>query len=241
MNIYIDESGSINNHSLGNKHFVIALVRVIDSDGLRKAYKRFVSSNHKRLQELDAGSIDEKTGKMRKTSGKMFINDKFAELKGAQFDREMKLKFLEFFSRKKYFELYIIKIENSKLTDGFCQNTARVFNYTLRLALAYFIRKGYLPKNEECCLQLDERNEKTETKYFLENYLNTELGLSGVMDNLFRVQYFDSVNNRFIQIADVFANIYYSNLKTEGAYHAELETLKKNGILKAVFEYPLDK
>ncbi|WP_405726530.1 DUF3800 domain-containing protein [Anaerotignum sp.] len=45
MNIYIDESGSINNHSPENKFFVIAMVHVKDKRGLEKAYKRFVSSN----------------------------------------------------------------------------------------------------------------------------------------------------------------------------------------------------
>ena len=239
MNIYIDESGSINNHSKNTPYFIIALVHVIDPVGLRKAYKRFVASNYERLQELDNGVIDIKTGVVRKPSGKMFINGKFAELKGAQFDKAMKQKFLEFFLKKHYFDLYIIKIKNDRLTDEFTSNTARVFNYTLRLALSYFINKGYLTKNEECFLQLDERNEKTETKYFLENYLNTELVLGGTTDKPFRVQYFDSVNNKFIQIADVFANLYYSNLITNGGYEQEIERLKEENILKFVFEYPM--
>ena len=169
----------------------------------------------------------------------MFINGKFAELKGAQFDKAMKQKFLEFFLKKHYFDLYIIKIKNDRLTDEFTSNTARVFNYTLRLALSYFINKGYLTKNEECFLQLDERNEKTETKYFLENYLNTELVLGGTTDKPFRVQYFDSVNNKFIQIADVFANLYYSNVITNGGYEQEIGRLKEEGVLKFVFEYPM--
>ena len=42
MIIYIDESGSINNHMSGNDYFIIALVRVLDKDGLKKSYKRFV-------------------------------------------------------------------------------------------------------------------------------------------------------------------------------------------------------
>lgn len=48
---------------------------------------------------------------------------------------------------------------------------------------------------------MDERNEKTETKFFLENYLNTELMLGGVTQGKFNVSYFDSANNKFIQIA----------------------------------------
>lgn len=90
MNIYIDESGSINNHIPNNKFFVIALIHVLDKNGLARAYKRFVSSNHDRLLELDQEKVNPSTGKVMRSGGKMFINNKFEELKGAQFDREMK-------------------------------------------------------------------------------------------------------------------------------------------------------
>lgn len=236
MNIYIDESGSINNHLANNKFFVIAMVHVIDKNGLKRAYKRFISSHHDRLMELDKDKLHPKTGKVIKAGGKMFSNGKFKELKGAQFDRDMKQKFTDFFSRKPTFHVYFIKISNERLTDCFCENTARVFNYTVKLALDYFIRKGFIP-NEDCSLQLDERNEKTETKYFLENYLNTELSMSGTASGKFDVTYFDSANNSLIQIADVFANLYYSHLQT-GGYESEFRKLEDTGIVKFYFEFP---
>lgn len=236
MNIYIDESGSINNHSPNNKHFVIALIHATNKDAVKRAYKRFVSSNHSRLQELDQDKYHPETGALLKEGGKMFSNGTFRELKGSQFNKEMKQNFVEFFSRKQTFELYLIKISNTKLTDDFCKNTARVFNYCLKLALEFFIRKNYLP-NEDCSLQLDERNEKTETKYFLENYLNTELSMNGTTTGKFDVSYFDSSNNSLIQIADVFANLYFSHLQT-GAYEDEIQKLKDAGILKFIFEFP---
>lgn len=237
MNIYIDESGSINNHSPENKYFVIAMVHVKDRRGLEKAYKRFISSNIERLKELDKEKVDPKTGKILKSGGKMFVNGKFKELKGSQFDKEMKQKFIEFFSRKDYFDVYYIQVYNEKLTDKFCGNTARVFNFSIKLALTYFLQKGFLP-NEDCILQLDERNEKTEAKFFLENYLNTELPLNGIYDGEFKVSYFDSSNNKFVQIADVFANLYYSHLKTNH-YQKEFDELRKNGIVKFIFKFPI--
>lgn len=237
MNLYIDESGSINNNSHNNKYFVIAMVHVINKKNLDRAFKRFVSSNIETLKKLDQGKIDTSTGKVLKPENRMFSDGKFEELKGSQFDRRMKLKFLEFFSREHYFDVYYIKISNSRLTDTFCKNTARVFNYTLRLALEYYIKNGYLP-NEDCHLQLDERNEKTESKHFLENYLNTELVLCGVVEGNFTVTYFDSSNNKFIQIADVFANLFYSQLKTN-QYLEEFKLLEKDGILKHTFEFPI--
>lgn len=236
MIIYIDESGSINNHIPNNKYFIVSLIHATNKDALKRAYKRFVSSHHGRLLELDNGKVHPITGKVVKEGGKMFSNGSFKELKGSQFDKEMKQAFVDFFSRKQSFEIYFIKIVNDKLTDYFCQNTARVFNYTIKLAIEYFIRKGYLP-NEDCSLQLDERNEKTETKFFLENYLNTELSMNGTAIGKFDVKYYDSSNNCLIQIADVFANLYYSHLQT-GGYADEIKKLEDAGILKFIFEFP---
>lgn len=237
MNIYIDESGSINNTiSSHNPFFVISLIHVTDKDKLKRAYKRFVSSNLKRLKELDKDRVSS-NGRVIREGGKMFDGDTFKELKGTQFDPDMKRKFLEFFSRKPYFEVFFIRINNAKITDRFCANTARCFNYTLRLALNYFIVNGLLP-DEECNLQLDERNEKTETKYFLENYLNTELTLSGACNGPFKISYFDSANNHLIQIADVFANWYFSHLLTND-YNEEFNKLKEQGLIKFIFDFPL--
>lgn len=236
MNIYIDESGSINNHMSNNEYFVICMVHVLNKEVLKRAYKRFVSTNYSRLLELDREKTNPKNGKIIKSGGKMFSGGRFKELKGAQFDREMKLRFIEFFSRKQVFEVYYIKIVNKKLTNHFCENTARVFNYTIKLALEYFIQKGFLPV-EDCSLQLDERNEKTGTKYFLENYLNTELVMGGITTGKFDVKYFDSSDNSLIQLADVFSNLYYSQLQT-GAYEKEFRELEEAGILKAIFEFP---
>ena len=86
-------------------------------------------------------------------------------------------------------------------------------------------------------MQLDELNEKTETKFFLENYLNTELVMKGTATGQFTVSYFDSANNSIIQIADVLSNFYYSELQTN-AYSVEYKKLEDSGILKFVFEFP---
>ncbi|MCM1466720.1 MAG: DUF3800 domain-containing protein [Alistipes sp.] len=236
MIIYVDESGSINNHIPNNKYFIIALIRVKNKAGLKRAYKRFVSANYDKLLELDRDKFHLQTGEVIKKGGKMFSNGSFKKLKGSQFDKEMKQSFVEFFSRKQTFEIYYIKIANNRLTDHFCENTARVFNYTMKLNMEHLIRVGYLP-NEDCSLQLDERNEKTETKFFLENYLNTELAMNGTANGKFDVTYYDSADNKLIQIADVFANIYYSHLQT-GGYEDEIKKLREAGILKFVFEFP---
>lgn len=233
MNLYIDESGSINNKL--NSPFVIAIINVLDYRKFNTVIKRFITSRFDKLKDLD-NDFYNKDGKLMKRGNQMFKNGKFKELKGSQFDRDMKQDFVEFITKKKYFDLYFIKIYNKLLTDKICENTARAFNYTLKLALSYFISQKYID-DEDCLIQLDERNERTDARFFLENYLNTELCLNGVTENHFTVRYLDSSVNPFIQIADVFANIYYSQLNTHG-YDNEMHKLKERNILKAVFSFP---
>lgn len=236
MQLYIDESGSINNHDAAHcPYFVIAIIRVKDKQKLQRVYKRFVSSNLQRLHTLDKPKF--RRGKLVREGGKMFVGEKFKELKGTQFDAAMKRRFINFFSADSSFEVIFIKIANAKLTDNLCSNTARAFNYPLRLALGYYIKNGILP-NEEYDIQLDERNERTETRHFLETYLNTELIMNGTCNGPFSVQYFDSANNKFIQIADVLANWFYSHLQT-GAYEEEFQKLKDSGVIRGIFEFPL--
>ena len=220
----MDESGSINNKLKKNHDFIVALIVPTDKNKLKLVYKRFVSKNFERLKTLD---VDHK----------MFVNDKFRELKGSMFDYEMKQKFVQFFSKKKHFELFYIRIKNCQLSDSFCENTARSFNYALRLALQYFISKDYLLQGNYT-LQLDERNESTRTKFFLEDYLNTELTLGGINSEEFKVLYFDSEDNINIQIADVFANLFYSQIMTNN-YSNEIDLLRDSDILKFIFEFPL--
>ncbi|KGF09046.1 hypothetical protein HMPREF1633_12925 [Tissierellia bacterium S5-A11] len=223
MNIYIDESGTINNQ-FKNEYFIITLIILDNPTTLKRSYKRFVSSNLEELKRID-------------NKQKMFLNGKFHELKGSALNKPMKQEFINFFSRKNNFSLFYIKVDNSRLKDTFCSNTSRVFNYLLKIALDYFIRNNYIP-SENHLLQLDERNERTESRFFLEDYLNTELCITGINQGNFAVSYFDSANNSNIQIADVFSNILYSHLKT-GNYADELKTLRDNGILKYIFEFPL--
>jgi N12 class adenine-specific DNA methylase len=65
------------------------MVRPLDKDKLKKAYKRFIQKNLDKLKRLDNGE------------NKMFKDGKFVELKGSQFNREMRQEFVSYFARKK--------------------------------------------------------------------------------------------------------------------------------------------
>lgn len=223
--LFIDESGSMTvTYCSIHPYFVVAIVRAKDPDKLKRVYKRFIKKYMSDLKKADR-------------RGSMFRGDDFIELKGNCFTSELKKAFVEYFCKNEYFEVFYIVAENRKIKGHIYDNTARAFNYFIKLALEYYIRHGYIQKSG-IDIQLDERNERTETKHFLENYLNTELLLAGIIEDECKVSYFDSSNNIIIQVADVFANLLYSELRT-GAYAEQFERMKTEGYVKHIFKFPL--
>lgn len=222
--LYVDESGSMScEHANAFPYFVICSVRVKDGKKLKRLYKRFVSKYFGELKKLD--------------DGKMFYGDKFKELKGSCFDYTMKENFVEYFCRSKLFEVYYIKVLNSKVKSKLYKNTARAFNFLYKLKLRFFLKRKNLP-NDEYIIQFDNRNQKNDSKSSLEDYLNTELHLNEELTEEIHVEYFDSENNAFIQIVDVFSNIFYSYCFNPKKYSSIIKKAQKSKILKGVFEFP---
>lgn len=226
INMYIDESGSIHPTSQKlNRYFVIGIVIPKDSKKLKRVYKTFIRKNIDTLRRLD---ID----------GKMFNQEgKFIELKGCSMDKPMKLNFINFFCQNDLLEVRYIILDNNLLDERFIKNKARTFNYLLKIFLINSIKKKYI-QDKEIFLQIDERNVKTDSKYSLEDYLNQELLLNDNLADNVQVQYFDSSQNCFIQIADVFSNIMYSNLITKSSYQKELQQLQQDGYILPPFIFP---
>ncbi|MCR5400653.1 MAG: hypothetical protein K6E78_03550 [Treponema sp.] len=157
MNIYVDESGSINN-KLGSKPFIIALIHVLDLKKLNTVFRRFISANIATLKELDKDFYN-REGKLTKKGNLMFHGEKFHEIKGSQLNQEMKIKFVNYLVKNKYFELYYIKINNDLLTDKICENTARAFNYSIKLALSFFWSTIFLQMKTVCYSWMKEMRE----------------------------------------------------------------------------------
>lgn len=227
VNLYIDESGSMTTkYNKNNPYFLICIIKPINNRRLKTLYKRFVSKHLNELRQIDL-----------QTENKMFVEEEFKELKGSELTQELKKEFINYFCRENCLEIFYIILNNKKIDRNLYENTARAFNYTLKITLSFLIRNGYLPK-DQYIIQIDERNEKTKTKYFLEEYLNTELILhEQLLDKNLTVNYFDSCNNHLIQIADVFANIYFSELITK-KYTKELKNIEKQGYIKNIFNFP---
>lgn len=210
------------------KSFVTCLIIPIDSKKTKTVFKRYISSRIELLRTIDTQHSD--NSKQYKMFDK---NGKFKEIKGSSLTYELKKDFIEYFSQKKLFDIYYIHYDNSNIQPTFYSNTARAFNFPIKLLLDNYITKNYSATSY--VLNIDERNQKTNTQYFLQEYLNTEIGLTKNID--FRVQYFDSEQNSLIQIADVFSNFYYSNT-IDDKFNNELQELKDKDILQMVFYYP---
>lgn len=226
ISIFVDESGSMTTeYTEYSPYFLVALVVPQNARTLKTTYKRFVHKHLDELKELDKNN-------------KMFLNDKFRELKGSEFSPELKRHFIDYFCRDNQLQLYFIVLDNKKIDRHFYKNTARAFNFSIKVALTHLISHKYISDNEDILIQIDERNQRTDAKAVLQEYLNTELSLE---EDIFHkdivVQYFDSCNNHLIQVADVFANLYYSELRT-GNYSKEFEMMEKQGYIKKVFVFP---
>ena len=226
VNIYIDESGSMTkNYAVYKPFFVVSIVVVKDDKKLSRLFKRFISKNLKTLKKLDENN-------------KMFHVGKFHEIKGSELNSAMKETFIQALCKGNCFEVYYIKLLNSKVDDNFFDNTARAFNYLLKIFMSHALKKKYISRDIQINLQIDERNVKTQAKYQLAEYLNTELILSEkLIDKPLTVTYFDSANNKFIQVADVLSNIFFSHCVTN-AYDDIINKMKEEKYLKEIFVFP---
>lgn len=223
--LYVDESGSMTIiHKKQYPYFVIALLWVKNHKQLRRSVKRFVSKHFDKLMEMDKNQ-------------KMFHNKKFIELKGSCMTREMKIEFAEYLCRNNLFEVFYVRVDNRKIRENIYDNTDRAFNYIIKKALEYYLKKGILPK-DTYIIQLDERNVKTESLNSLEDYLDISFSLETNLTYKVEVEYFNSINNSMIQLADFFSNLFYSECQT-GAYCELLDFLKNKGYVHEAFIYPL--
>jgi len=223
--VYIDESGSINRACIGDEYFVVALLYVRDKEKLKLIFKRFINKNINSLKKLDKAD-------------KMFTDEKFVELKGSALNTSMKRRFLKFFAQNNLFKVIYIKVHNSSLESKFCENSARSFNYLIRKTTQVLFDKKVFEQGDYF-LHIDERNIRTDSRRTLEDYLNTELRLNLGYESNFKIQYFDSCNNKLIQIADVLSNIFYSSIYNR-RLKEDLEKIRRDGYIPLIFKFPLN-
>lgn len=232
MNIntfYVDESGSMTKKGLNcksNHYFIICLIKTSNSDRLKKILKKFISSNLNTLKNMDK-------------QNKMFYKDgRFKELKGCALNKKMKLQFVKYICQNHLFDIFYICVNNQTVDNILYSNTARAFNYLLRLSLEYNTKNKCI-NNSSNYFYIDERNIKTNSKSTLCDYLNIELVLANHLQKSFAVKYCKSEDSVLIQLADFFSNLYYSYIISKGVYDNVIESLRKKGYIKNEFIFPI--
>ena len=115
------------------------------------------------------------------------------------------------FKKERLFEIAVIVLNNKKATVKFRSNSSRVFNYLIKTFLNKHFKKNSKYKNvNQMHFVIDERNVATESKYTLQEYLNTELNLVETFSQEdIRVHYYDSKNYLLLQLADFISNTFY--------------------------------
>ena len=227
--LYIDESGSMTSeHSDGFPYFVICVLRVNNKEDLKRKIKIFVSKNLESLKAID-------------NSDKMFNDGKFKELKGTALSFTMKIKLANYLIKycSDYFEVNIIRINNKHVNPQTYCNTARAFNYFIDLFMINKLHKDDFPF-DDYCIQIDERNIKTNAQKTLEDYLAIDLSLKNQLISSVSVKYQDSCNNSLIQISDFFSNLYYSYLMHKNEYEELISNMRKSKMLNDDFVFPIN-
>lgn len=198
ITVFIDESGTIGKGTIKSRdYFIVTLLLVRDEniDHIKKVFKkeRLKVVNKKiALKERLKKNKEVKGSELSETEKKP-IYDKIVEKCGDKF------------------EIAIILLDNQKATVKFRSNSSRAFNYLIKTFLqTHFKKRSRYRDVNQMHFIIDERNVATESKFTLQEYLNTELNLMEVFSHEdIMVHYCDSKNYILLQLTDFISNTFY--------------------------------
>lgn len=189
---YIDESGIFQKSNNPNhRYFIISIVLTENPKHLARVFKRSLLKSIKNNNDL------------------LNILKTNKEIKGSELPEIRKKKMYSDLCRTSVIsEIGIIVVDTLKIDDKFKRNTARAFNYLLKLFLLNYMKSNN--KHPNCTklnLYIDERNVSTKSIHTLREYLNTELVMvETLFKEEFDVCYCDSKTQPLIQLSDYIAN-----------------------------------
>lgn len=198
ITVFVDESGTIGKCTIKeNDFFIITLLFVKDEDinHIKKVFKK------ERLKIVNK----------KDTLKEQLRNNK--EVKGSELSEVEKRQIYEKLIEKcgDKFEIAVIVMNNRKATVKFRSNSSRAFNYLIKTFLEkHFKKRSKFKELSQIHFVIDERNVATESKYTLQEYLNTELNLvESFAEKDIVVHYYDSKNYLLLQLADFISNTFY--------------------------------
>lgn len=227
ITVFVDESGIIAKHKADKTtYFVITLLFVKNEDlnNVKNYFKKYRLQIAKRKNELldELSSNKEIKGSSVSESDKHFIYEKVIEKCGDKF------------------EIGIILLNNRKVTKKFRSNSSRAFNYLIKLYLQnIFVQSDMFKDLDRLSFIIDERNVATESKYTLQEYLNTELNLTDHFCNEeIEVHYYDSKKFILLQMADFISNTCFRKWQKKYNDSGNISLLLKKTIKGKPFTFP---
>ena len=164
-------------------------------------------------------------------------------MKGSELSETEKRKIYEKIIEKcgDKFEIAVIVMNNKKATVKFRSNSSRAFNYLIKIFLEkHFKKRSKFKKVNQVSFIIDERNVATESKYTLQEYLNTELNLMETFSEKdITVHYYDSKKYLLLQLADFISNTFYRyKQKNNTESKDNVEILLKQTSTNKMFKFP---
>ena len=227
VTVFVDESGIIAKHKAEKtNYFVITLLFVRNEhlNDVKNNFKKYRLKIAKRKKEL----IEELTANK--------------EIKGSSVSESDKHYMYENVIEKcgNKFEIGIIILNNRKATAKFRSNSSRAFNYLIKLYLQkIFVKSQLFIDLDKLTFVIDERNVATESKYTLQEYLNTELNLTEHFCNEeIEVHYYDSKKFILLQMTDFISNTCFRKWQKKYDDNGNTSILLKNTLKGKPFIFP---
>ena len=228
ITVFVDESGTIGKGIIKeDDFFIITLLFVKDEDvnHIKKVFQKRTIKNVNKKEVLK----------------QQLKNNK--EVKGSELSETEKRKIYEKIIEKcgDKFEIAVIVMNNKKATVKFRSNSSRAFNYLIKIFLEkHFKKRSKFKKVNQVSFIIDERNVATESKYTLQEYLNTELNLMETFSEKdITVHYYDSKKYLLLQLADFISNTFYRyKQKNNTESKDNVEILLKQTSTNKMFKFP---
>jgi hypothetical protein len=208
---FIDESGSIPKikpYKRRDRYFVISFVHTDNPKRVKNVYKRIIRKLRKDFPDFFS----------------LLANPN--EPKGSEFYPFMKLFIVEELFRLTDIKIGHMVVDNLCIEERFRQIPSRSFNYLVKIVIENF----QLSEDDIQHLQLkiDNRNTAIQNLSELEGYLFQELVLRENRIKNVTVEYLDSKYSSHIQVADVFANIFYQRFRYKDYTFPKYNDISKN-------------
>ena len=165
ITVFVDESGTIGKGTIKEDDFFIITLLFVKDEDVNHIKKVFKKERLKIVNKKDALKQQLKNNK---------------EVKGSELSEIEKRPIYEKLIEKcgDKFEIAVIVMNNRKATVKFRSNSSRSFNYLIKTFLEkHFKKRSRFKGVNQIHFVIDERNVATESKYTLQEYLNTELNL----------------------------------------------------------------